>query len=134
MSKILVIKFMGKEKGMKLQFDKEYFRISLYAFFTLAALILFFKVVDNFSSAFDSFRIIIDFIFGLFRPFIIGVIIAYFLYRPVKWIEGRFFNYRIKRKKLCRVISILAIYIIIFVILGSFLSFSIPRIGKNITD
>jgi predicted PurR-regulated permease PerM len=119
---------------MKLQFDKESFRISLYAFFTLAALILFFKVVDNFSSAFDSFRIIIDFVFGLFRPFIIGIIIAYFLYRPIKWIEERFFNYKIKRKKLCRVISILTIYIIIFVILGGFLSFTIPRIGKNITD
>ena len=125
---------MGKGNWMKAKFDKNYFKISLYIFFTLAAIILFFKVVDNFSSAFDSFRIITSMLFQLFRPIIIGVIIAYFLYKPVKWIETNFFNYKIKRKQLSRIVSILIVYVIIFIILGSFLSFSIPRIAKNITD
>lgn len=117
-----------------MKINKDYLKISLYIFVTLALLILFFKIVDNFSNAFDSFRIIINFTFKLFRPFIIGIIIAYFLYRPVKWLEDEFLKDRIKRRKLSRAISILIIYIIIFVILGSFLSFSLPRIGKNITD
>ena len=117
-----------------MKINKEYIKISLYGFVTLALLILFFKIVDNFSNAFDSFRIIINVTLKLFRPFIIGGIIAYFIYRPVKWLEENFMKDFIKRKKLCRAVSILIIYIIIFFILGSFLSFSLPSIGKNITD
>lgn len=120
---------------MKIQFDRKFFKISFYAFFTLAALVLFYKVIDNFSNAFDSFRIIIDFIFGLLRPFIIAAVIAYFIYRPVRWIENNLFKFSfIKRRKLRRIISILIIYLIIFIILGTFLYFAIPRIATNIKD
>lgn len=119
---------------MKEKFEKEYLKISLYAFFTLAALILFFKVVDNFSSAFDSFRIMISMVLRLFRPIIMGVIIAYFIYKPVRRLEKGFFTGKFKKKQLGRIASILIVYVIIFILMGSFFSFSIPRIAKNITD
>ena len=81
-----------------MKINKEYIKISLYGFVTLALLILFFKIVDNFSNAFDSFRIIINFTLKLFRPFIIGGIIAYFIYRPVKWLEENFMKDFIKER------------------------------------
>ena len=47
----------GKRKGqiMKIEFDKGYLKVSFYVFFTIAMLVLFYKVIDNFSSAFVSF-------------------------------------------------------------------------------
>lgn len=119
---------------MKFQFEKKYFKISFYVFLTIAAIILFFGFIMNFSSTMDLFRNIIDFILGLFQPFIIAVIFAYFIFRPIRWIENNLYGSQIKRDGLRRVISILTIYIGILIVLGIFLYFTIPRMVKNISD
>ncbi|MCR1898995.1 AI-2E family transporter [Irregularibacter muris] len=122
---------------MKFEFDKKYLKLSVYVFLALAALILFYKVIDNFSSAFDSFRIIIDFFFTLLKPFIMAIAIAYFLYPLIRWVETRFFNspHRLSKKnKRGRILSILVIYILIIILLGTFLYLTTPRIVKNISD
>ena len=122
---------------MKNLFDKKYYKIGIYTFFTIAALILFYKVIDNFANAFDSFRIIIDFLLKLLKPFIIAIALAYFLYPLTRWMERKLFDSPLqyfKNKKRSRTFSILIIYIIILTLVAIFLYLTIPRIVKNISD
>lgn len=119
---------------MKFQFDRKYLKISLYAFFTIALIILFSLLISNFSDTVAFFKQIFSSILNLFRPFIFASIFAYFLFRPVRWVESRIFESRIKKEGVRRAFSILTIYAILFFLIGLFFYFTIPRIIRNISD
>lgn len=119
---------------MKFQFDRKYLKISLYAFFTIALIILFSLLISNFSDTIAFFEQIFSSILNLFRPFIFASIFAYFLFRPVRWVESRIFGSRIKKEGVRRGFSILTIYAILFFLIGLFFYFTIPRIIRNISD
>ncbi|SJZ93052.1 AI-2E family transporter [Garciella nitratireducens] len=119
---------------MKFQFDRKYLKISLYAFFTIALIILFSLLISNFSDTVAFFEQIFSSILNLFRPFIFASIFAYFLFRPVRWVESRIFGSRIKKEGVRRAFSILTIYAILFFLIGLFFYFTIPRIIRNISD
>ncbi|WP_181793864.1 AI-2E family transporter [Garciella nitratireducens] len=117
-----------------MQFDRKYLKISLYAFFTIALIILFSLLISNFSDTVAFFKQIFSSILNLFRPFIFASIFAYFLFRPVRWVESRIFGSRIKKEGVRRAFSILTIYAILFFLIGLFFYFTIPRIIRNISD
>ncbi|HHW45632.1 MAG TPA: AI-2E family transporter [Clostridiales bacterium] len=103
----------------------------LYVFLVFALLILFYKFLDYLPWIFEG----IAFIFKILRPFVIGFVIAFILYRPAVKIE--LLLSRADNKFLCknaRILSIIYIYASFLIILGLVLSLAIPRLYLSLKD
>lgn len=95
------------------------------------ALILIYKVVNNFSDAAGFLKNILS----ILKPCVIGVIIAFFLYKPVKRLKTIF------EKSNVRIISrhgmglaMLIVYLVLFAAIGLLGNFVIPELISNITN
>ncbi|MBR6719813.1 MAG: AI-2E family transporter [Clostridia bacterium] len=96
-----------------------------------AFLILFYRVTENYKGSLDWIG---DFI-GVFTPCIIGVVIAFFLWKPAEKLEvliGKAkWNFLRSHKK---AVSILSIYLIIVIIMALAVNFILPVLSKNVKD
>ena len=104
----------------------------LYWFILGVAIIIVYKLLDNFSQIGAWFSNL----FEILMPFITGVLIAYLFYIPCRKVEGIY--KRAKRKsilnKKARPLSILTVYIIALLLIIIGLNFVIPAVTKSITD
>lgn len=101
----------------------------IYWFSFAMAVILIYKVLDNYSE-------IKDWISNLFRiimPFVIGIIIAYLLYLPSKKIENVYKKVKLIRKK-SRLLSVMTVYVIAIVLFLLIIRFVVPIISQSIVD
>ncbi len=101
--------------------------------FTLGiAIIIVYKLLDNFSQITDWLKGLLN----ILMPFIMGLIIAYLFYIPCKKLEGIY--RKIKKPKIiskkARGLSIITIYIIAILIIIIVLNFIIPSVSKSIVD
>ncbi len=103
----------------------------LYWFAFAVAVILVYKTVDNLGEIF----IWIAGLFSVLMPFIIGILIAYLFYMPVKRLEKTYSKVKNKfLKKRIRVISIFTVYIIAIVLIILAINFIIPTIIESTKD
>ncbi len=113
---------------MKIEWDKKYTTIAVYAFLVIGAGLLFGAVLLNFSHIWDFLTETID----ILLPFTFGIVMAYLLNPFLKLIEKKAL-FKIQRYKLRRKIGIFITYIvtvILFVLAGWYIS---PRIAESIT-
>lgn len=74
---------------------------------------------------------------SVFKPFIIGIAIAFLINIPMKYFEKRLItpllkNSRLKNSKIfARILSLLLTLIILFVLISSFVNFVIPQLVKS---
>ena len=95
------------------------------------ALILIYKLINNFS----EIREIIDGIVSILFPFLLGGVIAFFLYIPAYRLEKLVARINLKLvQKNARVIGTLLLYLIIFLIITLSIVYIIPRLYKNIEE
>lgn len=116
---------------MKLNFNNKYNTISLYAFLTGAAIILFYFFISQVNIFTDKF----DYIVGVMQPFIIGFCIAYIVNFLYMFFKNKFFEISfIKKLKLKKVkgYSILLSYITFFLIIAIFIKFVFPQVMESI--
>lgn len=104
-----------------------------FYYFSLGiAIIVVYKLLDNFSQIKDWFSEL----FNILMPFIIGVLIAYLFYIPCKKVEN--FYRKIKKPKIiskrARGLSIITVYIVAILLIILALNFVIPAISKSISD
>jgi len=96
-----------------------------------AALIIFYKTFDNLRSVLSAIG---DFI-ALLTPFIIGFILAFFLYPATANLEKKLAKakpaFLVKHKK---TISILAVYFGFLAVLGVAIGFVFPRLSAGVAD
>ncbi|MDP4117714.1 MAG: AI-2E family transporter [Bacillota bacterium] len=99
--------------------------------FAGTALILIYKLINNFHDVSSLFNMIISVLF----PCILGAVIAFFLYRPaykleqlVSRVNVRFIN------KNARPIATLFLYLIIFLLIGFGIRYLIPKLYRNIEE
>ncbi|WP_170128165.1 AI-2E family transporter [Alkalibaculum bacchi] len=106
----------------------------LYLGLTLCMVLLFYKVVTNIGVLMDSIREGISFVVGIFKPLFWGLILFYFLIRPVKFLDKKFLRIGFFRKhvKYSRIISILLIYFCLFFLVYLVLLFILPQIWQSI--
>lgn len=112
-------------------FKKPEIRQWVYVFLVFAALIVFYKILDYLPGIFAGLSVIVR----VLRPFIVGFIIAFILYRPSVKIETLLA--RSDNKFLCRnarVLSIVYIYASFLIILGLVLAFAIPKLYVSLKD
>lgn len=103
----------------------------VYVFIVLASLIVFYKILDFLPGIFLGFSVVVR----VLRPFIIGFIIAFILYRPSAKIESLL--KRSDNKFICknaRTLSIVYIYASFLIILGVVLAFAIPKLYTSLKD
>ena len=105
---------------------------SMYWFMLAIMLIIVYKTIDNFA----EIKAGIGNLFHVLMPFIIGIILAYVLYIPVKKLENLFK----KSKKLkflsknATFLSVLLVYIVVIIALVFVFKYIIPLICTSVID
>ena len=103
----------------------------LYWFAFAVAVIIVYKMLDNFTAIGEFFKKLL----GILMPFLIGVLIAYILYLPCKKIEHLFNKSKFKViKKKSRGLSILIVYLIVLLLLIILINCILPPVIESIRD
>lgn len=95
------------------------------------ALILIYKLFNNYADITKIFSYLLDILF----PIILGSAIAFFLSKPAEKIGALAEKSKVGfLKKNSLLVGVLAVYVLIFIILGIAVKFVAPRIYKNIEE
>ncbi|MFZ7121411.1 MAG: AI-2E family transporter [Eubacteriaceae bacterium] len=119
---------------MKFKIKDEFLKKYVYLGVTLCAVLLFYKLIENISIVRINTGIIIEYFMNAIEPFVIGIIITYFLYRPVRYIDKILLKKNMFKKhvKASRLVAILIIYFMFFTFLYLFFANVIPKIGESV--
>lgn len=107
--------------------------ISQWFFFFLlgSALIIFYKVIDDFDGIFTG----IGWFLHILTPFIIGFVIAFLLYAPARRIEGFLLKRKWKFwKKAARPLSVIVVYLLALGVLALVSALAIPALVNALVD
>ncbi len=113
---------------MKIDWNRKYTTIAIYAFLVIAAGLFLSAFLDNFS----YFRTQLSSVFKLLQPFFIGFVLAYLLNPLLKWLE-KSLKSRTDNPRMRRRISMLLTYLLAIGILGLFFSIIIPQVVVSLT-
>lgn len=103
-----------------------------YWFLFAVAVIMLYKIIDNFSGIGNWIKNFLD----VLMPFIIGLLIAYLLYIPSRKLEGIYKKCNKVKfiKKRARGLSIFTVYLIIIVVLIISFTYLLPILSSSIID
>ena len=103
-----------------------------YWFLFAVAVIIVYKIIDNFSGIGNWIKNFLD----VLMPFIIGLLIAYLLYIPSRKLEGIYKKCNKVKfiKKRARGFSIFTVYLIIIVVLIISFTYLLPILSSSIID
>jgi len=116
---------------MKINWDKKYNTIAVYAFIVVSLSILFYNVVTKL----DVFTGKLNEIMAIFQPFVIGFVIAYLLNFILKFYENKVFTLKglnKVKKSSVRGLAILLAYITAGIILYVFMQFVLPQLVESV--
>lgn len=116
---------------MKINWDKKYNTIAVYAFIVVSLSILFYNVVTKL----DVFTGKLNEIMAIFQPFVIGFVIAYLLNFILKFYENKVFTLKglnKVKKSSVRGLAILLAYITAGIILYVFMQFVLPQLVDSV--
>lgn len=103
----------------------------LGAFFYGVALITVYKTFDNFAGVFKTVREV----FSLFTPFLIGFILAFFLYPAALWLEKKLADRKMKfLVKHRKTISVLTVYFSFIAVLVLGISVILPKVSVSLAE
>ncbi|WP_242852546.1 AI-2E family transporter [Acetobacterium bakii] len=121
---------------MKLKLDMEL--IKKYSYILVGALLLIFiyKILDNFGTVANTFLNTLRGIIKILMPILIGLVLAYFLFRPMRGIEKFIYKLLPKSRKHpggVRLGAILIVYIITITLIVLFFYATIPSVFDSLT-
>jgi predicted PurR-regulated permease PerM len=117
---------------MKINFNKQYTMIAIYALLVILCVILCVFTFTHFGEVWSK---VIDF-FNIFMPIFYGMAIAYLIYPIVKFFERKVFR-RLNEKKrygLARVLSIIIVFLSVIVFIALFCWLVLPHIIEGYID
>lgn len=119
-----------KKVGKKVHFNIDKNKIITYLIITFTS-ISFYFILLNFNWVTNG----IHKIMGILNPFILGIAMAYLLWRPLRWIE-RYLDKYVFRQKVAkhfiRVVGVIVLYLIVLLGLVSLFSFVLPQIIQSL--
>ncbi|MGN0144222.1 MAG: AI-2E family transporter [Clostridium sp.] len=107
---------------MKIEFDKKLFKYAVYISVTIISIYIVFLLLLNISSILKTAASLFISIINLFKPLLIGIVIAYILYPITNFIENFFKNnkiLKIKSSSKRRITSVLLSYVSVLAIVIS---------------
>ncbi len=122
----------ANENGHWFHVNRKYMSICRYALFVIIAAILIYIIIANWGETKKSFSNL----FNVLSPFLIGVLMAYFLIPLVGRIQGLLQKYITKGKyeKITKSISIFLAYLLVIGFIAIAFLFVIPQIGDSIQE
>ncbi len=121
---------------MKFKIDMEL--VKKYGYFLVGALmlLLIYKILDNFGVITTSIGTAITGTLEVLMPILVGIVLAYFLFRPMRGIEKFIFktvpSSQTKARGI-RLVSILIVYVITIVLIVLFFYATIPSVVESLT-
>lgn len=110
---------------------KNHWKKWLYWFLLGVAIIIVYKILDNFA---DITEVIGGF-FNVISPFLVGIFIAYLLYVPCKKIEEAYRKSKIKIiSRKARGLSIFTVYFMVVIIIVILINVILPVVFESISD
>ena len=127
---------MVSEEHVKFKIDMEL--VKKYSYFLVGALILLliYKLLDNFAVVTATVGGVITGALEVLMPILVGVVLAYFLFRPMRGIEKFVFKTIPKSQnqpRTIRLISILIVYVITIILIVLFFYATIPSVIESLT-
>lgn len=110
---------------------KNHWKKWMYWFMLGLSMIIIYKIFDNFTEVTE----VLGKFFTILRPFFIGIFIAYLLYVPCKKIEDAYKKSKNKIiKKGARRLSIITLYIIVFLLIVILFNVILPVVIESVKD
>lgn len=127
---------MVLEERLKFKLDTEL--IKKYSYFLVGAfiLLLIYKFLDNFGVVTATIGSVITGTLEVLMPILVGVVLAYFLFRPMRGIEKFVFKTIPKsqnQERTVRLMSILIVYVITIILIVLFFYATIPSVIESLT-
>jgi len=120
---------------MDFKLDKVWLKRCIYVILTFTACFIVYLVLSNFSNIFTGIWSGISYIFSMISPIILGGVIAYFLFRPMSWLENQLMhhiNYFGKHQRFSRLMATLVVYLLSVLVIVSFFRIAVPSIINSV--
>ncbi len=121
---------------MKFEPDRKYLKVCVYAFGTVAALLLFNRLLSASNDIWQSFKSGLGFILTLLSPFIMAIVMAYILSPAVTGVEkllAKVFKNPGAQRPI-KMAALVIVYLLLIALIVGALSFVIPEILRNIAE
>lgn len=118
---------------MKINWNKQYTTLAVYAFLVIGASIIFSQLINNYSSILGWFKLLI----GMLMPFVYGLCIAYILNPIVCFAEEKILNPVFKDKisrGTKRAFSVFFALLVVILCISCFFSAILPQVAKSIAS
>lgn len=113
---------------MKFQITEDMKKRIIVNSLSLIIPLLLFVFLDRFTAVKDTIQTFL----GICFPFVLGIAIAFILYKPQTWIENKFFKNSNMAGYKKRILSTLMTFLIVLLVLGLILAVIIPSIIDSI--
>lgn len=113
---------------MKFQITEDMKKRIIVNSLSLIIPLLLFVFLDRFTAVRDTIQTFL----GICFPFVLGIAIAFILYKPQTWIENKFFKNSNMAGYKKRILSTLMTFLIVLLVLGLILAVIIPSIIDSI--
>lgn len=122
----------GDEKNTSPLFDRKYLSISIHIILIILAGTLIVKAITDWASVYS----VINYIFKIFSPFILGFCFAFVLNPLVNWIDLKIFKkiFKLKKKNASYYLSLFTTYALLIGLVVILMIFVVPQIYFSLVD
>ena len=119
---------------MKIDWKSREVKIALTVFVTAAALIMFYRMVEDIDNLLGAVCAGVVQVFDILLPFLMGALIAYILLPLVRWVNKKLYARLIKRDGVCWAVSVGTIFLLVVAAVAGLFAYLVPVLVSNIQE
>lgn len=119
---------------MKIDWKSKETRIAVTAFVTVAAIIIFSRVIDDIDDLLGIVSMVVSEGFKVLLPFILGALVSYILLPVVRLFDGKILKKILRGDKFRRGVSVLLTYVLLLAGIAWLISYLVPILVSNVQD
>ena len=119
---------------MKIDWKSREVKIALTVFVTAAALIMFYRMVEDIDNLLGAVCAGVVQVFDILMPFLMGALIAYILLPLVRWADRKLYAKVIKRNGARWAVSVATTYLVVVAAVAGLFAYLVPVLVSNIQE
>ena len=119
---------------MKIDWKSREVKIALTVFVTAAALIMFYRMVEDIDNLLGAVCAGVVQVFDILLPFLMGALIAYILLPLVRWVNKKLYARLIKRDGVRWAVSVGTIFLLVVAAVAGLFAYLVPVLVSNIQE
>ena len=119
---------------MKIDWKSREVKIALTVFVTAAALIMFYRMVEDIDNLLGAVCAGVVQVFDILLPFLMGALIAYILLPLVRWVNKKLYVRLIKRDGVRWAVSVGTIFLLVVAAVAGLFAYLVPVLVSNIQE